>query len=111
MKKVLSLAFGIAMMATSPAWADSVALPEPVKLSEGELGAVRGGAPSATQRADAATAGIQGPGQNAAPAAATMGASAGAILNSGIGGPLGGSGGLGTILGGQVTSARLSFSQ
>ena len=109
MKKVLSLAFGISMMATSLAWADSPVLPQPMKLSDGELGAERGGALSPTERADAAIAGAQGSGQSTAQSSPAMGA--GAIINNGIGGPLGGSGGLRTILGGQITSGSRSFGQ
>jgi hypothetical protein len=111
MNIALTLAFGISIMATAPAWADSLLLSDPVKLSEEELGTHRGGAPSLMQRATQDGQSVQGPGQSGAPSAATMGASAGVILNSGIGGPLGGGSGLGTILGGQVTSARLSFGQ
>jgi hypothetical protein len=110
MKRVLSVVLGISI-ATAPAWADSLLLPDPVKLSQGELGTVRGGAPSPMQRGTTEAQGISGSGQNAAAATATMGASAGVILNNGIGGPLGGSAGLGTVLGGQVVSGRMSFGQ
>jgi hypothetical protein len=109
MRKVLSLAVGLSIMATSLAWADSLVLQQPVKLSDGELGAERGGAPSPTERADAAISGAQSSGQSSAPPAAAAGA--GAILNNGIGGPLGGSGGLRTMLGGQITSGSRSFGQ
>jgi hypothetical protein len=111
MKRLLSLAFAISIVAIAPARADSVVLPEPLKLSEGELGTVRGGAPSPMQRGMTEAQSVEGAGQSAAPNAATIGASAGVIVNSGIGGPLGGNGGLQTILSGQVTSGRLSFSQ
>jgi hypothetical protein len=107
MKKALSLAFGISMMATSPVWADALVLPQPV--SDGELGAERGGAPSPTARAEAAIAGAEGSGQSSGPSTTAIGA--GAVLNNGIGGPLGGGGGLRTTLGGQITSGSRSFGQ
>jgi hypothetical protein len=110
MKRVLSLVLGISM-AAAPVWADSLPLPEPTKLSAGELGAVRGGAPSPMERGKTAAQGVEGQGQNGAPAMGAIGASAGAIISNGIGGPLGGNGGLGSILGGQVTVVRGSFGQ
>jgi hypothetical protein len=95
------------MLATSLAWADALVLPQPV--SNGELGAERGGAPSPTERADAAIADTQGSGQSAGPSTIAIGS--GAVLNNGIGGPLGGNGGLRTILGGGITSGSRSFGQ
>jgi hypothetical protein len=107
LKLVLSLAVGVSMLATSLAWADGVALPQPV--SKDELGAERGGAPSPTGRAQAAIAGAQGSDQSSGPSAAAVGAAA--VLNNGIGGPLGGNGGLHTILGGQIIGGSRSFGQ
>jgi len=107
LKLAFPLVVGIPMLATSLAWAGGVALPQPV--SNDELRAERGGAPSPTGRAQAAIEGAQGSDQSSGPSAAAVGA--GAVLNNGIGGPLGGNGGLHTILGGQIVGGSRSFGQ
>jgi hypothetical protein len=113
MTRVLSLAVGISIIASGLAWADSLVLPDPVKLSDGELGTVRGGAPSATQRATSDVQ--QSTSQSAMPSAAPSAAGTTAILNNGVGGAMGsgaiGGNGLGLILNSPMTSGSRSFGQ